>query len=126
MLEPQTPGIPVDDPRVLALARARQLVAHRGLLHPVWEELTDKERELGLLDARNYLQAAVEAGLLPSSPEVVAVPREEALLSWSWAQEALAEFPLGVLPEEPRLSEVRAVIDSLGRRLGARPTERSG
>ncbi|MER5624284.1 hypothetical protein ABT061_24940 [Streptosporangium sp. NPDC002544] len=34
------PQIPLDDPRVLALAKARQQLAHEGALCPTWEELT--------------------------------------------------------------------------------------
>jgi hypothetical protein len=37
------PQTPLDDPRVLALAKARQQLAHDGALAPAWEELTDKE-----------------------------------------------------------------------------------
>lgn len=61
--------IDTTDPRVLALARARQQLAHRAgfLPRPTWEQLTEQERTLSLLDARNYLRAAAEAGLLHDS-----------------------------------------------------------
>jgi hypothetical protein len=59
------PQIPLDDPRVLALAKARQQLAHEGALCPTWEELTDKKREDSLPDARNYLESAINAGLVP-------------------------------------------------------------
>jgi hypothetical protein len=50
---------------VLVLARARQQLAYRGMLHPTWEELTEAERAESLPPARAYLQVAIEAGLLP-------------------------------------------------------------
>jgi hypothetical protein len=59
------PQIPLDDPRVLALAKARQQLAHEGTLWPTWEELTDTEREDSLPDARDYLESAINAGLVP-------------------------------------------------------------
>lgn len=60
------PQIPLDDPRVLALAKARQQMAHDSTYLPTWEELTDKEREGSLPDARNYLESAINAGLVPA------------------------------------------------------------
>jgi hypothetical protein len=39
------PQVRLDDPRVLALAEARQQFAHDCTYLPTWEELTDKERE---------------------------------------------------------------------------------
>ncbi|SEG95016.1 hypothetical protein SAMN04489712_1592 [Thermomonospora echinospora] len=69
MSTPVSPISPVSiattDPRVLALARARQQLAHRGMLHPAWEELTEEERTMALPEARNWLEAAVAAGLAP-------------------------------------------------------------
>lgn len=63
--------IPLDDPRVLALARARQQLAHDytqiGL--PSWEELSDDERTRALPEARNYLQSAIDAGLIPAGAD---------------------------------------------------------
>ncbi|WP_155354958.1 hypothetical protein [Acrocarpospora macrocephala] len=48
--------IPLDDLRVLALAKARQQLAHDGTGYvPAWEELTDTEREQSLGPARSYL-----------------------------------------------------------------------
>ncbi|MFD9950327.1 hypothetical protein ACFWYW_56620 [Nonomuraea sp. NPDC059023] len=38
------PKIPLDDPRVLALAKARQQFGHDCASLPTWEELTDEER----------------------------------------------------------------------------------
>ncbi|MEV4116832.1 hypothetical protein [Nonomuraea sp. NPDC049695] len=60
------PQIPLDDPRVLALARARQQFAHDCTFLPTWEELTDEEREDSLPAARNYLESAINAGLVPA------------------------------------------------------------
>ncbi|GAA3845049.1 hypothetical protein GCM10022226_80230 [Sphaerisporangium flaviroseum] len=60
------PQIPLDDPRVLALAKARQQFAHDCTYLPTWEELTDKERGGSLPDARNYLESAINAGLVPA------------------------------------------------------------
>jgi hypothetical protein len=45
------PQIPLDDPRVPALAKARQQFAHDCTHLPTWEELTDEDREAGLPDA---------------------------------------------------------------------------
>lgn len=60
------PQIPLDDSRVLALAKARQQLAHDGTGYvPTWEELTDAEREQSLAPARNYLESAINAGLVP-------------------------------------------------------------
>jgi hypothetical protein len=41
----EDPQIPLDDPHILALAKARQQLACEGALCPTWEELTGKERE---------------------------------------------------------------------------------
>ncbi len=60
------PQIPLDDPRVLALAKARQQLAHDCTYLPTWEELTDEDREAGLPEARNCLESAINAGLVPS------------------------------------------------------------
>ncbi|MFG2408784.1 hypothetical protein ACGFR8_31460 [Streptomyces brevispora] len=59
------PHIEMDDPRVLALARSRQQLSHEGVFNPTWDELTDEEREGALPEARNYLKAAIRAGLIP-------------------------------------------------------------
>ncbi|MFI1225989.1 MULTISPECIES: hypothetical protein [unclassified Streptomyces] len=59
------PQIPLDDPRVLALAKARQQFAHDCTHLPTWEELTDEDRVAALPDARNYLESAINAGLIP-------------------------------------------------------------
>lgn len=56
----------LDDRRVLALAKARQQISHEGVLSPTWDELTAEEQEGALPDARNYLHAAIRAGLVPA------------------------------------------------------------
>jgi len=61
--------IPLTDPRVAHLAAERQQMAHEGLYLPTWDELTPTEQEGSLLEARNYLQAAIRAGLVPATPE---------------------------------------------------------
>ncbi|HEY3683453.1 MAG TPA: hypothetical protein VGL93_10460 [Streptosporangiaceae bacterium] len=63
------PQIPIDDPRVLTLARARQQFAHDCAHLPTWEELTDDERATALPVARNYLESAINAGLIPGDPD---------------------------------------------------------
>jgi hypothetical protein len=57
----------VEDPRVLALAQARQQLAHNntfGLPCPAWDGLTRQEQDLSLAEARNWLHAALDAGLV--------------------------------------------------------------
>ncbi|HEX2314747.1 MAG TPA: hypothetical protein VHJ17_13480 [Thermomonospora sp.] len=61
------PQIPLDDPRVLALAKARQQLAHECTHLDRWEELTDEDREAALPAARAYLEAAINAGLVPAA-----------------------------------------------------------
>lgn len=63
------PHIEMQDPRVVTLARWRQQISHEGVYNPTWEELTDEEREGSLPDARNYLKAAIRAGLVPNAVE---------------------------------------------------------
>jgi hypothetical protein len=50
--------------RSLRLAEARQMVAHEGALLPTWTALNDYDRERSALEARNWLRAAVRAGLI--------------------------------------------------------------
>lgn len=62
----------VDDPRVLALAQARQQLAHNnafGLPCPAWDGLTRQEQDLSLAEARNWLRAALDAGLAASETD---------------------------------------------------------
>jgi hypothetical protein len=56
----------LDDPRALALAKARQQISHEGMFNPTWDELTAHEQEMSRLDALNYLHAAIRAGLIPA------------------------------------------------------------
>jgi len=55
--------------RSVRLARERQGLAQRGCLLPGWDELTEAEREMTSLEARNWLRAAVLAGLAEPEPE---------------------------------------------------------
>lgn len=60
----------IDDPRVLALAKARQQIAYENpfnVVCPPWDGLSGQEQQLSLLDARNYLRAALKAGLVPAA-----------------------------------------------------------
>jgi hypothetical protein len=50
--------------RSLWLAEARQELAHRGCFLPPWSALTDAERQLAAVGARNWLRAAATAGLV--------------------------------------------------------------
>jgi hypothetical protein len=61
------------------MAIARQEIAHEGTGYvPPWEELTDREREVSVMDARNYLLAAERAGLLPmTSPDSAVPPKDD-------------------------------------------------
>jgi hypothetical protein len=72
----------VDDPRVLALAQARQQMAHENQFNagfcPPWDGLTGQEQRLSLLDARNYLRAALKAGLLAAPAVVLPAPAARA------------------------------------------------
>lgn len=57
----------IDDPRVLALAKARQHIAYSSPINfvcPPWDGLTKHEQETSLLEARNWLHAATSAGLV--------------------------------------------------------------
>ena len=45
------------------LAEARQQIAHEGAC-PAWDELTDDERNISMVEARNYLRAAKRCGLM--------------------------------------------------------------
>jgi hypothetical protein len=80
--------IPLDHPTVLALARARQQLAHDYTHLPTWDELTDEEQNAGLPDARNYLQSAINAGLI-----------SEAFTPDSSLRERLAVIVADELPE---------------------------
>lgn len=55
----------LDDPRVLALAKARQQISHEGMLNPTYGELPADEQEGCRWAALHYLNAAIRAGLIP-------------------------------------------------------------
>lgn len=75
----------VDDPRVLALATARQQIAYESPFNfvcPPWDGLTSDEQQTSLLDARNYLHAALRAGLVPVPPADQTTDRAAAPTDW--------------------------------------------
>jgi len=51
--------------RSVLLAQARQWIAERTGYIPAWGELGEDDRETAALEARNWLRAAVECGLIP-------------------------------------------------------------
>lgn len=60
------PQLSFDD-RALALAKARQQFAHDCTFPLMWDDkLSDKEREGSLSDACDYVESAVNAGLIPA------------------------------------------------------------
>ena len=50
----------------LRLAQARQRIAERAGYIPGWDELGTEDQETAALEARNWLRAAVECGLIGS------------------------------------------------------------
>jgi hypothetical protein len=50
--------------RSLLLAQARQRIAERTGCIPGWDELGTEDQETAALEARNWLRAAVECGLI--------------------------------------------------------------
>ena len=56
----------LDDPRVVALAKARRQIAHERNGNATYGELTSREKEDVLWDALHFLNAAMRAGLIPS------------------------------------------------------------
>jgi hypothetical protein len=63
----ETPArIDLDDPRVVALAKARRQLAHEYNGNVTYDELTPQEQEDVLWDALHFLNAAMRAGLIPS------------------------------------------------------------
>ena len=50
--------------RSLRLAEARQEIAEQTGYIPAWAELNERDRERAVLEARNWLRAAVSAGLI--------------------------------------------------------------
>lgn len=89
----------VEDPRVLALAKARQQIAFQSVFNavcPPWDGLTGQEQQTSLLEARNWLHAAMSAGLVADR---AAVLRDAAV-----ALDADMERFFGEWPDEPRNS----------------------
>lgn len=54
--------------RARRLARARQQLAERGCLLPGWDALSGYEQDMAILEARNWLRAAITAGLAAPCP----------------------------------------------------------
>ena len=54
--------------RSLRLAEARQEIAERTGYIPPWEDLADGDREMAVLEARNWLRAAVRCGIADPCP----------------------------------------------------------
>jgi hypothetical protein len=50
--------------RSLRLAQARQRIAERTGYIPGWDQLGTEDQETAILEARNWLRAAVECGLI--------------------------------------------------------------
>jgi hypothetical protein len=50
--------------QALRLAQARQRIAERTGYIPPWDELDEGDQETAALEARNWLRAAVECGLI--------------------------------------------------------------
>lgn len=48
----------------LLLAQSRQRIAERTGYIPSWDELGEDDQETAVLEARNWLRAAVECGLI--------------------------------------------------------------
>ena len=70
----------------LQLARSRQQIAERTGYIPAWEELGEAEHEGAALEARNWLRAAYECGLIT----------EPAVTEWG------IRYPLGIPGERVR------------------------
>ena len=51
------------------LAQARQWIAERTGYIPAWDELGEDDRETAALEARNWLRAAVECGLISEADD---------------------------------------------------------
>lgn len=121
--DPNTDRPEVDDPRVLALAKARQQMAHSNpfnVVCPPWDGLTGQEQQLSLLDARNYLRAAINAGLTAAAPAAVPpiVLREEAARIRAHCPDRLDDDSA----EGAWLACHCAVADDMERRLAAEAT----
>lgn len=130
--EPAAVRPEADDPRVLALAKARQQLAHENPFNavcPPWEGLSEQEQHLSLLNARSYLHAALKAGLAPAAVPVPP-PTDQTALRDRIAKVlagaalkppfphclAMADAVLAVLPElTDRAAVLREAADHLAR-----------
>ena len=54
--------------RSLRLAEARQVLAERGCFLPAWGGLSEHDREIAAVEARNWLRAGIADGLIPACP----------------------------------------------------------
>ncbi len=54
--------------RSLRLAEARQALAERGCSLPAWSALSEHDREIAAVEARNWLRAGVADSLMPACP----------------------------------------------------------
>lgn len=115
------------------LAAARQQLAHEGMLHPTWEELTEQERADAMVDAVWYLRAGRRAGLYgfdSARPAITVrdtngqpIPREgyEAFLR-TWIEKNGTGDRLALLDDTERFV-VAALLDEL---CGVYPKEQLG
>ncbi|MFJ8992653.1 hypothetical protein ACIRQH_19930 [Streptomyces sp. NPDC102279] len=62
---------PTPDPRILALAKARQQVAHENTNKslPQWDGLSKGARDVHLLEAAAWVRAAITAGIIPAAAD---------------------------------------------------------
>lgn len=77
----EVPTPPARGEAAASMARARQWLAHHGgersgMPVPTWDSLTPGEQELAELEARHWIQAAVNAGvtIVPTGRKVVDLP----------------------------------------------------
>jgi hypothetical protein len=54
--------------RALRFAEARQALAERGCFLPGWSALSEHDREIATVEARNWLRAGSACGLIPACP----------------------------------------------------------
>ncbi|WP_329020952.1 hypothetical protein [Streptomyces sp. NBC_01601] len=99
--------VPLDDPRVLALARESQQLSPEGVLRPAWGELSDAEQSAELAAARTYLEAAERAGLLESYRFVIETGEHG---GWT-----AVEHGTESLTEDTYTDDARVILDSLTR-----------
>lgn len=103
----------VDDPCVLALAQARQQLAHNntfGLPCPAWDGLTREEQDLLLAEARNWLHAALDAGLVVQEANQDANLREAAEKVRAEGPAAIAAWFNYYAPDDTQPSRSERVV----------------